>query len=126
MGRKSTLYRLIQKEYQRLTDEIDHYEGEIKDLAKGTIRIMSGKYVYLCYKKDGKMVSEYKGMTDSEEAIKARADVKTRSMYKDLIKQLRLELEEVEGYLKAGKRFYKKYRKEYEPELELGYEDERG
>lgn len=124
MGHRSALYTLINSEYQRLSREIEDYKKEIKKLPVGTIRIVSGRYVYLCYRKKGEYVSEYKGTIDTKEAKETMNAVKKRKMLKGLVKRLKLDLGEAESYLKAGEKYYKKHVKDYEPELETDFEDE--
>ncbi len=112
--KESPLYMMIRTERDRLLREIEKNKRMMQKFDNGSIRILSGRYVYLCHRDNGEYISVYKGTIDSKEAQDAMNDYKQKRMYKSLIKRLKLELEEAEAYLKAGDRFFKKNSKEYD------------
>ncbi len=112
--KESPLYMMIKRERNRIMKEIEENEKIIQGLDTGSIRILSGRYVYLCYRDNGEYKSVYQGTIDSKGAQEAIYNYKQKRLYKDLIKRLKLELKEAETYLKAGDKFFRKNGKEYE------------
>ena len=79
----------IQAQYNNAVNEVKKYREKIEKLPKGSISVKTrGKnaYLYLTYRENNKIISEYVGNVESDKAIEILAQIKERKEYEKLLK----------------------------------------
>ena len=102
----SYLKSVLQEEYERLKALFQKYKDEISALPHGSISIKKRnqkEYVYLAYRKEGKVKFEYIGSLSSEKSKNVVIKVKLRKEYEIKLKQVRKDLEDIEKVINGRK-----------------------
>jgi len=102
----SYLKSVLQEEYERLKALFQKYKDEISALPHGSISIKKRnqkEYVYLAYRKEGKVKFEYIGPLSSEKSKNVVIKVKLRKEYEIKLKQVRKDLEDIEKVINGRK-----------------------
>lgn len=100
------VFDILEEERNRLINLKEKYERQLSDLPKGTLsRKKRGnrEYVYLAYRKSGKVKFDYVGPEDSEAAKELTDKIANRKDLEDKLRQVNENLTEVERGLR-GKR----------------------
>ena len=90
----SVLEGVLKEELERIQRNIESYESLLSSLPKGYLfeQVIGGKpYVYRKRREGGKIVSEYVGPRDCEEAQKARIDYQERRRVETNLRSLKKE-----------------------------------
>ncbi|MDM8522810.1 hypothetical protein QUF80_05500 [Desulfococcaceae bacterium HSG8] len=102
----SYIRSVMEEEYQRLESLSGKYHAQISSLPKGSVSIKKRgrkKYLYLAYRQKDKVVSEYVGPEDSENAKAVIEKVRCRKLYEDKLRQVKKDLTEIRKVLHGRK-----------------------
>lgn len=97
---------VLQEEFNRLTALKEKYLTCIAQFPKGALVIKKRfhkEYVYLSYRDQEKVVSNYIGQSDSEEAQQLTVQINQRKDYEEKLKKVRQNLKEVKSALRNRK-----------------------
>ena len=100
----STVFHVMKEEYDRLQDAERLYTSKIDELPKGKPRIKrvnGGDYLYLNRREGTKIVDEYVGRVDSDNANEILVLVEKRDRFVQLRKEVRARLKEVNKVLRG-------------------------
>jgi len=100
----SIIQDVLKEEYERLKSLEQKYKREIEFLPKGTIskRVRNGKfYLYLVYREKQKVITKYIGKIESQKSQETIEQVKKRKQLEDKLKQVRINLKELERVIDA-------------------------
>ncbi len=103
----SPIKAILKEELQRLEQLCNKYREEINKLPQGSIseKIRKGNsYVYLAFRKNGKVRFEYIGNVQSDKAKEIIKQVEERRRYEKLMKQAQKNLKELQKLLHERKR----------------------
>ena len=92
----------VLKEEKRLLKLIKLCEKNIESLPSGSLQkkhISNGEYIYMVYREDGKVKTQYLGVNDSVEVIKMKKKIELRNNYRDLKKNALLHLKKIQKIL---------------------------
>lgn len=101
--RQIIMNKEIQTQYNNAVNEVKKYREKIAKLPKGSISIKTrgnNAYLYLTYRKDNKIISEYVGNIESDKAIEILAQIKERKEYEKLLKLNENIKNNIENYIK--------------------------
>ena len=90
----SVVYGVLQDELERNRRMQSRYRKEIDQLPKGSLfqrKIGEHQYYYLNYRDKSRVVSQYLGKLDPQNADDVRRNISDRKRYEDLLKKLRDE-----------------------------------
>lgn len=104
----SIVFGVLQEEYDRLQQLAAKYRAELTNLPKGSLQIKQRNghtYVYLAYREQQKVISDYIGKADSPRVVELRRQVQARKQYEQKLKQISSDLQEIRQVLygKSGK-----------------------
>jgi hypothetical protein len=104
----SIVFGVLQEEYDRLQQLAAKYRTELSNLPKGSLQTKQRNghtYVYLAYREQHKVISEYIGKADSPGVAELRRQVQARKQYEQKLKQISTDLREIRQVLhgKSGK-----------------------
>lgn len=104
--KKMTIFHIaVIDEYKRNQKMIEAYKQEISKYPKGSIQ-KKGKYCYLCYRENGKIIKKYIKM---QNVLQIKKQIEERKKNEEILKRLNEEKKELEYMLK-----YSKWRNPYE------------
>ena len=98
---------VLRDEETRLTQLLRKYTAASKTLPKGSLSIKQRRgqdYVYLAYRKQGRLSFDYVGRVDSVKVQTLQKQIKSRTKYLALIKKIKGDLDTVKKALNGGKR----------------------
>ena len=93
----------IQAQYNNAVNEVKRYREKIAKLPKGSVSVKTrGKnaYLYLTYRENNKIISEYVGNVESDKAIEILGQIKERKEYEKLLKLNENIKNNIEKYIK--------------------------
>jgi hypothetical protein len=102
--RISVIFHVMKEEYERLIDADRAYRRSIKQMPQGAPRvkhIRNRDYLYLARRKGPKVVYDYIGNTDSEQAVKILEQVEKRKRYSGLLRDIHHNLKDVKKVLRG-------------------------
>jgi hypothetical protein len=94
----------MKEEYDRLRDADRAYRHNIKQMPHGSPRIKhirNRDYLYLAWRKGKKVIYDYVGAADSEQAKKIIEEVKKRRRFESLLKDIHSSLKDVKKVLRG-------------------------
>lgn len=100
----SSIFYVMKEEYDRLLEAERIYTGSIDELPKGRPRIKTvhgGEYLYLNRREEAKIVDQYIGKADSDNAREVLALIEKRDRLIELRKEIRKRLAEVKKVLRG-------------------------
>jgi hypothetical protein len=102
----SSVFHVIEEEFERLNEAKAAYEAAIKREEQGTPQIKRGRhkeYLYLARRNRNKVQYRYIGRADDDKARKVLDSVKNRREYEQLLKGIKNDLKEVRRALRGRK-----------------------
>ena len=102
--RTSVIFHVMHEEYHRLIDADRAYRKSIKDMPQGAPRVKhlrNKDYLYLARRKGPKVVYDYIGAVDSDNAKKILEQVEQRRRYVKLLHDIRHDLKDVKKVLRG-------------------------
>ena len=103
----SIVFGVLQEEYERLQQLAAAYRNHIAKLPKGSLQIKQRQgqsYVYLTYRKQRKVISQYIGKTGSPQVEELAQQIKTRTQYAQKLKQVSHDVREIRRVLHGKSR----------------------
>lgn len=103
----SVVQQVLFEEVKRLEKNVSFYKNKLSKLPRGTIFIRkmgNSFFVYRKRKSDGKVITEYIGKKDSDEAYR---EIESSKAYKEIKEDLQIALKELDK-LKKAYRVYEK------------------
>ena len=100
----STIFHVMKEEYERLIEADRAYRRSIKQMVQGAPRvkhIRNSDYLYLARRKGPKVVYDYIGNADSEQARKILEQVERRKRYSALLRDIHRNLKDVKKVLRG-------------------------
>ena len=100
------VFDILDEEKRRLLDLKARYEQQLSELPKGSLskkKRWNREYLYLAYRKSGKVKFEYIGPANSEVAQNVESMVQRRKALEEKLSQVNKNLSDVERGLR-GKR----------------------
>ena len=100
----STIFHIMKEEYDRLVEADQAYRHNIEQMPHGSPRIKhirNRDYLYLARREGAKVVYEYIGAVDSEQAKKILEQVERRKRYEGLLKDIHRNLKDVKKVLRG-------------------------
>jgi hypothetical protein len=97
---------IIREERQRLRALSRKYSDKIALLPQGAVSIKvrnNSEYLYLAYRRDGKVKFDYIGSARSEKARQVLEQVKSRKEYEKKLRQVKADLKETEKAIHGRK-----------------------
>ena len=94
---------VLQEELNRLTALKEKYKANISQYPKGTLitkKRFYKEYIYISYRKQNKVVSDYIGLADSEGAKEMEVKINKRKEYEAKLKKINQNLKEVKSALR--------------------------
>ena len=102
----SSIFHVIEEEYERLTEAKNAYEDAIKQQEQGAPQIKRGgrkEYLYVARRVGDKIRFRYIGHVGDEKAKQVLGSVKKRREYEALLKGVKQDLKEVRRALRGRK-----------------------
>lgn len=96
------LKSILDEEYRRLKALVEKYLTEINQFPKGSVSLKKRgerEYLYLSYRRGGKVISEYVGSVTSEKAKRVLKQIERRKLFEKKLRQAAENLAEVEKAL---------------------------
>lgn len=100
----STIFHVMEEEYNRLIDVQNSYSKAISTMPKGSPcvkRIRNGSYLYLERREGKKVKFEYIGPIESEKAKTILAQIDKRKRFEKLLKEASATLHDVRKVLRG-------------------------
>jgi hypothetical protein len=100
----STIFHVMKEEYDRLIEADQAYRHNIDKMPHGSPRvkhIRNRDYLYLARRDGAKVVYDYIGAADSEQAKKILEQVERRKRYEGLLKDIHRNLKDVKKVLRG-------------------------
>lgn len=100
----STIFHIMKEEYDRLIEADQVYQHNIEKMPQGSPRIKhisKGDYLYLARRDGTKVVYDYIGPVNSEQAKKTLEQIERRTRYKNLLKDIHRNLKDVKKVLRG-------------------------
>lgn len=100
----STIFHVMKEEYNRLIEADQAYRHNIDKMPHGSPRIKhirNRDYLYLARREGSKVVYDYIGATDSEQAKNILEQVERRKRYEGLLKDIHRNLKDVKKVLRG-------------------------
>lgn len=100
----STIFHVMEEEYNRLKDAQDAYSKAILNLPKGSPcvkHIRNGSYLYLQYREGKKVIFKYIGSIDSEKSKAVLIQIDKRKRFEKLLKEAEETLHDVRKVLRG-------------------------
>ncbi len=100
----STIFHVMKEEYERLIEADQAYRHNIEQMPQGSPQvkhIRNGDYLYLARRDGSKVVYDYIGPVDSEQAKKILEQVERRRRYESLLKDIHRNLKDVKKVLRG-------------------------
>lgn len=94
----SIVFGVLQEEYERVQQLAAKYRAELTNLPKGSLQIKQRNghtYIYLAYREQQNVISEYIGKADSLRVAELRRQIKVRKQYEQKLKQISTDLQEI-------------------------------
>lgn len=102
----SILKDVLSDEYERLKSLEEWYKQEILSLPKGSISLKKRRdreYLYINYRENNKVKSDYVGFAASEKAVDTANKIKQRKNYEEELKTVKQDLKELKRALYGKK-----------------------
>jgi hypothetical protein len=100
----STIFHVMQEEYERLIEADKAYRNNISKMPHGSPRIKhirNRNYLYLARRKGPKVIYDYIGAVDSEKSKAVLEQVKRRKQFEDFLKDIHRNLKDVKKVLRG-------------------------
>jgi hypothetical protein len=100
----STIFHVMKEEYDRLIEADQAYRHNIEQMPHGAPRIKhirNRDYLYLARREGAKVVYDYIGPTDSEQAKITLEQVNRRKRFEGLLKDIHRNLKDVKKVLRG-------------------------
>lgn len=100
------VFDILEEERKRLSELKERYERQLSELPKGALsrkKRWNREYVYLVYRKEGKVTFEYIGPVGSEAVKEIAEKINSRKELEAKLQQVLINLRDVERGL-SGKR----------------------
>lgn len=100
------LTSILTDEFERTERMLKKYLIDLSKLPKGSIVVKKrndSKYCYLTYRDKQKIITEYLGTIDSNKVLMTRGKLMEREKLKNIILELKHELNKLDKILKNGK-----------------------
>lgn len=97
---------ILQEEYDRLSELSKEYHARIKVFPKGSVSIKPRKgikYLYLAFRKEGKVCFDYIGPVSSSKADDIIKKIDERNQYISKLKQVKQDMKEIKKALNGRK-----------------------
>ena len=94
----SIVFGVLREEYERLRQLAAAYRDNIAKLPKGSLQIKQRQghgYVYLTYREQRKVISQYIGKTGSPRVQELMQQITARKQYEQKLKQVSQDLQEI-------------------------------
>ena len=104
LGKMSSVFHVMKEEHDRLEKAEELYLSKIAELPRGKPRIKrvgNCEYLYLNRREGTKVVDEYVGRADSENAREVLKLIEKRAKLIAQMKQVRAQLKEVKAVLRG-------------------------
>jgi len=95
---------VLREELQNSLRMKERYEEELAKLPHGSLvkrNIRGNEYYYLVYRKDGRVHSDYKGKSSSEEIAQYRAAKEKRARYRRNLSKVKKQIRFLRGALRG-------------------------
>jgi hypothetical protein len=100
----STIFHVMKEEYDRLIEADHTYRHNIEQMPQGSPRvkhIRNGNYLYLARRNGTKVIYDYIGPADSDQAKKILEQVARRKRFEVLLKDIHHNLKDVKKVLRG-------------------------
>jgi hypothetical protein len=89
---------ILKEEYDRLNALTEKYRDKVSQFPKGSVSVKSRnnlEYLYLAFRKGGKICFQYIGPLSSDNAQAALKKIEQRKKYEEKLKQVKKDLREI-------------------------------
>lgn len=100
----AVIFHVMKEEYERLIEADKAYRDNIKKMPQGSPRIKkihNRDYLYLARRDGEKVVYDYIGAADSQQAKEILEQIERRKRYQGLLKDIHRDLKDVKKVLRG-------------------------
>jgi len=100
----AVIFHVLKEEFERLQETESAYSKAIADMPRGTPRVLQRRnknYLYLEYRDGSRIINDYIGPKESDNAKKILEKVAQRKRYENLLKETKSALKDVRKALRG-------------------------